>query len=439
MKDPYRQWLRPLIFNRFKLDPERLHRQVIGPLAWLGQPGATQQLAQAWAQQQFCLADQRLVQSCWGLTFSNPMGLAAGFDKDGEAALAWSWLGFGFAELGTVTRWAQPGNPPPRLFRLVEDEAVLNRMGFNNQGSAALADRLAQIWAVQRPPIPIGINLGKSKATELAAAAEDYRASFQQLRPYGDYFVVNVSSPNTPGLRSLQAADHLDPILATLQAENHDQKPLLVKIAPDLSWAEIDAVIDLVTAHRLAGIIATNTTIAREGLKTRLLPSTGQPIEAEPGGISGAPLRQRSTQVIHHIYQRTQGHLPIIGVGGIFTATDAWEKITAGACLLQAYTGWIYEGPWMVKRLLQGLLTQLEQHQCHSITEAVGLATSLVHSRFWPWGGLPGSAPTVLWLAMSICSDSGLAARGLLAAKPGAEPVLLCPAILWFICPSCNG
>jgi len=374
VKDPYRQFLRPLIFSGLKLDPEWLHGYVINTLAWLGHPPPKARWLQTWAQGQFCLSDERLAQSQWGLAFGNPLGLAAGFDKDGEAALAWALLGFGYAELGTVTYLAQPGNPPPRLFRLVEDEAALNRMGFNNQGAVALAERLAKVWATQRPAIPIGINLGKSKITDLAEAAADYQASFQQLQPYGDYFVVNVSSPNTPGLRTLQAADQLSPILAALQAENSHHKPLLVKIAPDLDWPEIDAVIELVQAYDLAGIIATNTTITRHGLKTQVLPQTGKPIEQEAGGISGAPLRQRSTQVIHYIYQRTNGQLPIVGVGGIFTASDAWEKITAGACLLQTYTGWIYEGPWMVRRLLEELLIQLEEHQFTSITEAIGLS-----------------------------------------------------------------
>ncbi|MGF1571209.1 MAG: quinone-dependent dihydroorotate dehydrogenase [Nodosilinea sp.] len=381
MKDFYRPLLRPLLFSGLKLEPEFLHDQVINALAWLGRPLPDGGWGQAWVaqrqrwlHQQFCLEDERLVQTCWGLKFANPLGLAAGFDKDGQAALAWPLLGFGFAELGTVTRLAQPGNPPPRLFRLIEDEAALNRMGFNNRGAAALAERLGEFWPTQRPPIPIGINLGKSKLTELADAAEDYRASFQQLKAFGDYFVVNVSSPNTPGLRSLQAADQLSPILAALQDENTTAKPLLVKIAPDLDWPAIDAVIELAQAHGLAGIIATNTTISRNGLKTQVLPQTGNPIAQEAGGISGAPLRQRSTAVIHHIYARTGGTLPIIGVGGIFTAADAWEKITAGATLLQTYTGWIYEGPGMTRRLLEGLLIRLDDHQMDTIGEAVGLS-----------------------------------------------------------------
>ena len=282
-------------------------------------------------------------------------------------------MGFGFAELGTVTRFPQPGNPPPRLFRLVKDDAVLNRMGFNNQGAEALRDRLRPLWAHHRPSIPIGINLGKSKVTELADAAADYRFSFQQLKSLGDYFVVNVSSPNTPGLRSLQAAEQLSLILAAIQQENTAAKPLLVKIAPDLGWSDIDAVIDLAQTYNLAGIIATNTTVSRQGLNTRVVAKTGRPIEAEAGGISGAPLRQRSTEVIRYIYRQTDGKMPVIGVGGIFTAEDAWEKITAGACLLQTYTGWIYEGPWMIRRLLEGLLDKLDEHHLDSITDAVGL------------------------------------------------------------------
>lgn len=376
MKDPYRQFVRPLLFHGVTLDPEFLHHRTMNLLTWLGQPGHSPlvELLRPKLQEQFCVNAPGLGQSYWGLKFANPLGLAAGFDKDGTAALAWPLLGFGFAELGTVTRHAQPGNPQPRLFRLVQDEAVLNRMGFNNRGAENLAARLEAYWASERPKIPIGINLGKSKVTDLADAAEDYRFSFQHLYPFGDYFVVNVSSPNTPGLRSLQATDQLAPILTALAAENSDGKPILVKIAPDLDWPDIDAVIDLALAYGLAGIVATNTTIARTGLKTQSLLQTGNSVTEEAGGISGAPLRQRSTEVIRYIYQRTGGSLPIVGVGGIFTAADAWEKITAGASLLQIYTGWIYEGPWMVRRLLQGLLAKLEEHQLTSIADAVGLS-----------------------------------------------------------------
>lgn len=370
LKDPYRQLLRPLLFSGLALDPEWLHDAAMQLLARLGRsPGG---LLQHWLEQQFCLVDDRLRQTCWGLSFANPLGLAAGFDKDGQAVQAWPLLGFGFAELGTVTRLPQPGNPSPRLFRLVSDRAILNRMGFNNQGATALAERLEPLWVDQRPPIPMGINLGKSKLTPLAEAAADYQFSFQQLQPYGDYFVVNVSSPNTPGLRSLQAADQLGEIIAALQGENLGQKPLLVKISPDLDWPEIDAILELALARGLAGIIATNTTLDRQGLTTPSL-TTGNPPSAEAGGLSGAPLARRATEVIRYIYGQTDGQLPIIGVGGVFTAADAWHKITAGATLVQTYTGWVYEGPWMVRRLLRGLLAYLEDHQLGSIGEAVGL------------------------------------------------------------------
>jgi dihydroorotate dehydrogenase len=280
-------------------------------------------------------------------------------------------LGFGFAELGTVTYHPQPGNPQPRLFRLPVDQAALNRMGFNNQGAVALVERLKTLN--RQNSIPIGINLGKSKITPLEAAADDYRESFRLLRQWGDYFVINVSSPNTPGLRSLQATEQLVPIVSALQQENSDKKPLLIKIAPDLEWDAIAAVVELAQSQNIAGLIATNTTIRRDHLKTQILTQTGQPIAQETGGISGAPLRSRSTEVIRFIYQQTQGTLPIIGVGGVFTADDAWEKITAGASLVQVYTGWIYEGPWMVKHILAGILQKLQEQGLLSLSEAVGI------------------------------------------------------------------
>jgi dihydroorotate dehydrogenase len=326
-------------------------------------------------QQQFCFHDDRLQQTLWGQTFRNPLGLAAGFDKDGVGARAWPLLGFGFAELGTVTYHPQPGNPRPRLFRLTADEAVINRMGFNNGGAACLAQRLDHHWATGRSPIPLGINLGKSKITPLEDAAADYQGSFQPLQAWGDYFVVNVSSPNTPGLRSLQARAQLQPILRALQTANRDRKPILVKIAPDLSWDDIAELVDLAQEQQLAGIIATNTTLGRDGLKTPRL-TTGRSPAEEAGGLSGAPLRHRSTDVIRFIHHHSQGQLPIIGVGGIFTAEDAWAKLTAGASLLQVYTGWVYEGPWMVKRILTGLIERLEAHGFSHIRDAVGIQNS---------------------------------------------------------------
>lgn len=371
--DIYRNIVKPLLFYGLKIDPEWAHHQSLQFLSWIDQNQSHSGIN--WIESQlrpsFCLSDVRLQQTLWGLTFNNPVGLAAGFDKDGVAARIWQSLGFGFTELGTVTLHPQPGNPQPRLFRLVEDEAVLNRMGFNNQGAVILAQRL-QEKRQQQWMIPVGINLGKSKITPLEAAAEDYLGSFKLLKSYGDYFVVNVSSPNTPGLRSLQDAEQLSKIIEVLKTENTDNKPIFIKIAPDLEWDAIADVVNLSQTYQLAGIIATNTTIKREGLKTQWLPQTGSYITEEAGGISGAPLKKRSTEVIRWIHQNTQGQLPIIGVGGIFTADDAWEKITAGACLIQVYTGWVYEGPEMVKRILEGLLQKLDQYGLKSISEAVG-------------------------------------------------------------------
>lgn len=372
--DIYKFGIRPLLFNGLKADPEWLHQRTMGFLGWLeknrDRPPAKQLLAQL--RQSFCIQDNQLAQNLWGVNFPNPLGLAAGFDKDGVAANVWSSLGFGFSELGTVTLQAQPGNPRPRLFRLPQDLAALNRMGFNNSGAAAMAKRLDNSFSkgVTRPPI--GINLGKSKVTPLETAFWDYLGSFRLLKDWGDYFVVNVSSPNTPGLRSLQDAAGLSLILDALQQENQGQKPILVKIAPDLEWEAIAEIVSIAKTYQLAGIVATNTTIRRDNLKTQAIAATGKLVQEEAGGISGVPVRDRSTEIIRFIWKQTQGQMPIIGVGGIFTAVDAWEKITAGASLVQVYTGWIYEGPWMVSRILTGLLQKLKERGLVSISQAVG-------------------------------------------------------------------
>jgi dihydroorotate dehydrogenase len=363
----YQQWARPVFFSGMLGDAEQVHQRSLAAIAWLDRTrfmGIPDSIAR------FCqFDDPRLTQTLWGIEFPNPVGLAAGFDKDGEGAGLWDAFGFGFAELGTVTYHPQPGNPKPRLFRLVEDEAVLNRMGFNNAGSAALQTRLAQR---SHPfPIPIGINLGKSKITPLEAAAADYLGSFERLQDWGDYFVVNVSSPNTPGLRSHQARDQLEPIFAALQTANTSQKPMLVKIAPDLADGDILDVVAIAQQYALAGIIATNTTIRRDLTTTHITP-TGQAVTTAAGGISGRPVRSRSTDVIRLLWQETQGTLPIIGVGGIFSAADAWEKITAGASLVQLYTGWIYQGPLLVRQILTGLLAQLDAHNLPNLEAAIG-------------------------------------------------------------------
>jgi dihydroorotate dehydrogenase len=374
--DIYQLGLRPLLFSVLKTDPEWLHQQTLGLLGWL--EGKSDRSSMPWLRSQlqhsYSLNDPAFEQTLWGLKFPNPLGLAAGFDKDGVAANLWSDFGFGFAELGTVTLQPQPGNPRPRLFRLPEDRAALNRMGFNNQGAQALAIRLSQRGYPHR--VPLGVNLGKSKVTSLEEAASDYLGSFRLLKDWGDYFVINVSSPNTPGLRSLQDSAQLSQIIEALQQENQAVKPILVKIAPDLEWNAIAELVTLAQNYKLAGIIATNTTIRRDLLKTQMIAATGKLVSEEAGGISGAPVRQRSTEVIRFIYQETQGKLPIIGVGGIFTAEDAWEKITAGASLIQVYTGWVYEGPWMVRRILSGLLQKLKENGLTTISEAVGYSGS---------------------------------------------------------------
>ncbi|XZO02803.1 MAG: quinone-dependent dihydroorotate dehydrogenase [Microcoleus sp.] len=381
--DIYQFGLRPLLFSLFKADAEWLHNRTLQILELADRTQSNPATSRILDQfhQSFRLQDSRLEQSLWGLNFQNPVGLAAGFDKNGVAANIWTKFGFGFAELGTVTWQPQPGNPQPRLFRLTDDSAALNRMGFNNQGAQAMASRfqaaynrgkLDHSYPSPDSPFPLGINLGKSKVTPLEQASTDYLESFKLLVDWGDYFVVNVSSPNTPGLRSLQDAAGLSTILDLLQQHNQGIKPILVKIAPDLEWEAIASILDLAKTYHLAGIIATNTTIRRDGLKTQILPETGKPISEEPGGISGLPVQERSTQIIRFIWEQTQGELPIVGVGGIFTADDAWEKIAAGASLIQVYTGWVYEGPWMVRRILQGLLNKLEENGFNSISEAIG-------------------------------------------------------------------
>ena len=367
--------LYPLLLSSVKSDPETAHRQMLKALnnLELNRHSVWGSLAIKQLEKSFCISDPRLKQTLWGLDFNNPFGLAAGFDKNGTAAGIWSSFGFGFAELGAVTLHSQPGNPRPRMFRLTQDKAALNRMGANNLGAAVMADTLTRTWKSQPRKIPIGINLCKSKIASLEDAAADYTGSFEYLQDTADYFVINVSSPNTPGLRSLQAVEQLEPILSGLQTANSQHKPILIKIAPDLDWQDIRDILNLASNYNLSGVIATNTTIRRDGLNTNILKETGKSIKDEAGGISGLPVKQRSTEVIRFIYQETGGKLPIIGVGGVFNADDAWEKIIAGASLLQVYTGWVYEGPWMVSNVLSGLLAKLEENGLNNISEAIGI------------------------------------------------------------------
>jgi dihydroorotate dehydrogenase len=310
-----------------------------------------------------------------GISFPNPIGLAAGFDKNGVAVDALAALGFGFIEVGTVTNEAQPGNPKPRIFRLPSDRALINRLGFNNDGADAVAGNLRG----HRPNCILGVNIGKSRSVAVEEAIPDYLASFEKVFSVADYVTINVSSPNTPNLRELQRRELLEDLLKALQSRNRElgqrdgnslarPKPLLLKIAPDLDDREIESIVDVALRNEIAGIIATNTTIQRDHLST---PAADLNAIGE-GGLSGVPLRTRSNEVISTLYRMTSGRLPIIGVGGVFTAEDAWEKIRAGAGLIQIYTGLIYEGPSVARRINRGLAAILEREGFNSLDDAVG-------------------------------------------------------------------
>jgi dihydroorotate dehydrogenase len=329
----YRALVRPLLFT---FPAETIHHLSLAALAHT--PLAA--LMAPWTQREF----PELEKKVFGLTFPNPIGLAAGFDKNAEGVLAWPRLGFGFMELGTVTPRPQPGNPRPRVFRLPTERGLINRLGFPNVGVEEIARRLEKIRASGHwPRTPVGLNLGKNKDTPLERAADDYVACFRATRGLADYFVVNVSSPNTPGLRQLQGGAMLDAILAPLRAEDPEAKhPLLIKIAPDLDPAQLEEIVAAVERHRLAGIVATNTTIRKEGLSVQ-----------EEGGVSGRPLTDRSTDIIRALRRRTG--VPIIGVGGVFDLDDARGKLEAGANLLQIYTGFVYEGPLVARRICEAL------------------------------------------------------------------------------------
>jgi dihydroorotate dehydrogenase len=360
----YRKLLRPLLF---KLPPETAHELALHALTLgLGAGAVRAAAARRYGREAFGEIRR------FGLSFRNPVGLAAGFDKNGVAARELAALGFGFVEVGTVTNLPQPGNPRPRLFRLPLDRALINRQGFNNEGAAALARRLEK----GKPDCVLGVNIGKSRAVPLEEATADYLASFELVRPHADYVAVNVSSPNTPGLRELQRADLLAALLGELQRRNRELAardarlpvPLLVKVAPDLGAGELELIVDVARRAEVAGIIATNTTTGREGLRT----PRGQVAAFGEGGLSGAPLRRRSTEVVAALRRLTRGALVIVGVGGVFTAEDAWEKICAGAGLVQLYTGFVYEGFGVVRRINEGLAALLRRHGFRTLDEAVG-------------------------------------------------------------------
>lgn len=364
----YRNLLRPVLFTQ---DAESIHNRAMRALNRMSRSPLLSSCTRSF------FAPPPLPVQSMGMSFQNPIGLAAGMDKNAEALPAWAALGFGFTELGAVTWHPQPGNATPRVFRAINDQAIVNRMGFNNSGAEAVAAELGNwrthgLWPATHP---VGMNLGKSKRTPLEEAPENYANSLRVLWPHLDFFVVNVSSPNTPNLRELQDKTALSGILSALQEVNREfaekqgtPKPVLVKIAPDLSTAALDEVIELLPDHGVAGIVATNTTITR--------PQTNDKASgiaySESGGLSGKPLRQLSTEIIRHIHRRSGGRLPIIGVGGIFNAEDAWEKITAGATLLQIYTGFVYEGPGTAGCIVNGLRQKLEETGASSVSEVVG-------------------------------------------------------------------
>ena len=357
------------------MDAEQLSRMALAALAqaslrrrW---PGVSTVLAGLAMDLQ--RRDLRLEQVLFGCRFVNPVGLAAGFDKNGVAAGIWDQFGFGFAEVGTVTWHGQPGNPRPRLFRLAEEQAALNRMGFNNDGAEALLRTLnRQVLPArgQRPAV-LGINFGKSKITPLDLAPDDYASSLELLAPLADYAVINVSSPNTPGLRDLQDTTQLRRLVERLR-RLAGCPPLLVKIAPDLEDESIDGIARLAFEEGLAGVIAVNTSLDRLGLERRRLVQTGRTLAEEPGGLSGVPLRQRAVEVIRRLRAGAGPALPLIGVGGIDSPESAWERITAGASLIQLYTGWIFQGPDLVPRILEGFQQQLDRHGLRHVSEAVG-------------------------------------------------------------------
>jgi len=342
----YQRIIKPLLFL---LPPERAHYFVMGLLTFFSKiPGVGRLLRGL-----FCYEDKRLERKLWGLTFKNPVGLAAGFDKDARWYNELANLGFGFIEIGTVTPKPQTGNPKPRLFRLTADEGLINRMGFNNLGVEAAVQQLKN----RSTDIIIGGNIGKNTATDNTDAMADYVFSFKALHPYVDYFVVNVSCPNIENLTKLQDTPFLLELLTQLQLFNQEQakpKPILLKIAPDLNPTQLDEVIDIIRQTKIDGVIATNTTTKRESLQT----DAAKVKEIGNGGLSGKPLAERSTEVIRYLAEKSNKAFPIIGVGGIHSAKDALDKLEAGADLVQIYTGFIYEGPQLIKQINKAILKQ---------------------------------------------------------------------------------
>lgn len=361
MDSVYRRFYALVLAAMFRVPPERIHRVMARLITWVGRIKPLRALAA----RLLTVDDPVLRTRVFGIDFPAPLGLAAGFDKNAEAVDAWGALGFGFAEVGTVTGEAQPGNPAPRLFRLPKDRAIINRMGFNNHGAGAAANLLKHRKATTTM-VPIGANIGKTKTVSASDAIDDYLISARLLGPLAEFLVVNVSSPNTPGLRDLQAVESLRPLLAAVQ--DAVDIPVLVKIAPDLADADIDEIADLAVELGLAGIVCTNTTIGRDGLATASTEVDG----FGAGGLSGAPLAERSLAVLRRLYARVGTRLTLISVGGIETPEQAWERICAGASLIQGYTGFIYGGPLWTTQIHRGLAERVRSAGYGSIADAVG-------------------------------------------------------------------
>ena len=340
----YKILLRPLLFL---FDPEKIHHFTQYLVKFLFKiPGISRISRKIW-----CVENPKLKKKVFGLTFPNPVGLAAGFDKDAKLVDELADMGFGFIEIGTLTPKPQPGNPKPRLFRLPKDKGLINRMGFNNEGVEMAASRLRKL----KNKVIIGGNIGKNKTTPNEMATSDYLTCYRHLYPVVDYFVVNVSSPNTPGLRALQEKEPLKLLLRSIRDENNNMplpKPILLKIAPDLNNEQLDDIVDIVNEVKIDGIIATNTTVGRSGLVT----DNEEVEKIGNGGLSGKPVKNQATRVISYIHEKSHGSIPIIAVGGIFSGRDALEKLEAGASLVQIYTGFIYEGPAIIKKINTCLL-----------------------------------------------------------------------------------
>ncbi|MBI4385967.1 MAG: quinone-dependent dihydroorotate dehydrogenase [Elusimicrobia bacterium] len=358
----YESLLRPMLFA---LDPERAHQGVLALLELAAKiPGAAGALGAA-----FSYSHPSLETEVAGLRFPNPVGLAAGFDKDCRLAGILPAFGFGFIEVGTVVARPQAGNPKPRLFRVPECDALINRLGFNSRGASHAAEKLR---ALRSRPVPIGVNLGINADTPAGHEVQGYLDAFRALQPFGDYYVLNVSSPNTPGLRELQDRIRLERILTALRSVNAPRKPIFVKLSPDIPPAQLDHLLPLLR-DQAEGLVVCNTTVSRPGLPDRWADVRG--------GLSGLPLRDRSTQLIAEIYRRTEGELPVIGVGGIFGPEDAYQKLRAGASLVQVYTGWIYRGPGLVATINRGLAELLKDHGLSCVRDAVGRSVEVLERK----------------------------------------------------------